>query len=180
MAREFAHCEVLGVDLAPMPVFPGQMPPNCKFEMNDVNRGLEHLQGMYDVVHARAIGMGLKDFRKSLQQVVGCAKPGGIVIWMDGDYDFYSGWPINYARFWSNSNPQGSYISRVLYELRRSVTLAGSDVPTMEKVLDEGLWSNAPTLDPDTCKAASVYLPIGKMWRVYISMVLTGWPRYMV
>ncbi|KIM23691.1 hypothetical protein M408DRAFT_251226 [Serendipita vermifera MAFF 305830] len=31
----------------------------------------------------------------------------------------------------------------------------------MEKVLDEGLWSNAPTLDPDTCKAASVYLPIG-------------------
>ncbi|KIM23690.1 hypothetical protein M408DRAFT_45059, partial [Serendipita vermifera MAFF 305830] len=90
MAREFPHCEVLGVDLAPMPVFPGQMPPNCKFEMNDVNRGLEHLQGMYDVVHARAIGMGLKDFRKSLQQVVGCAKPGGIVIWMDGDYDFYS------------------------------------------------------------------------------------------
>lgn len=161
MAREFPHCDVLGVDLAPVSVLPEHMPANCKFEINDINGGLQHLQGMYDVVQARCISLGVNNFRESLQWVVGCAKPGGIVISMEGDFDFYSGWPMTYAPFWSNSNPQGSYHSRVLYEIRRSAVLAGSSVMSMEKLLDEGLWNSAPALDPDTCKAADVYLPVG-------------------
>lgn len=48
-----------------------------------------------------------------------------------------------------------------MYEVRRSAASAGSDVATMVKVLDEGFWNEAPMLDPDTCKAASLYLPIG-------------------
>lgn len=161
MAREFPHCQVLGIDLAPVPLDPEDLPPNCSFEMDDVNQGLDHLQGMYDLVHARAFAIGLKDFRTSLQQIVECLKPGGILIWMDGDYDFYSGWPMTYVPYWSSSNPHGSYTQRVLYEFRKSAILSGSDVRTMEKVLQEGFWNNAPMLDPGTCKTAGVYLPIG-------------------
>ena len=36
-------------------------------------------------------------------------------------------------------------------EARRiSVSLLGSDVRTMEKILDEGFWTHATNLDPDT------------------------------
>lgn len=38
MAREFPHCDVLGVDLAPVSVLPEHMPANCKFEINDIVR----------------------------------------------------------------------------------------------------------------------------------------------
>jgi hypothetical protein len=34
MAKEFPHCEVVGVDLAPVPVDVGSVPPNCRFEID--------------------------------------------------------------------------------------------------------------------------------------------------
>lgn len=164
MAREFPHCEVVGIDLAPAPLLPEEIPPNCRFEMDDINQGLDHLQGMYDVVHARAISLGLKDFRKSLQQIVGCAKPGGVVICIEASYNFHSGLAMKPVSYWSATNPQGSYTQRVVYEFRRSAMSTGSDVMAAEKDLDEGFWNNAPMLDPDTCKAGSIYLPTGEIW----------------
>jgi Methyltransferase domain len=114
MAREFPHCEVLGIDLAPVPLPPESLPPNCQFEIDDISLGLSHLEAQFDVVFARAIGLGLKDFRKALADMERCAKPGGIVIWIDGD-DFYSGFRIIYRPFWTSKNPNGSYSQRVLY-----------------------------------------------------------------
>jgi hypothetical protein len=115
MAVEFPHCEVLGIDLAPVPMRPEGVPSNCRFEMDDINQGLSHLHGQFDVVFARTIGLGLKDFRKSLADIEACAKPGGIVIYIDGDFDVYSGYPMVYRPFWSESNPNGGYMTRVVY-----------------------------------------------------------------
>jgi trans-aconitate methyltransferase len=115
MAREFPHCEVLGVDLAPVPLPPESLPPNCRFEMDDISLGLSHLKGQFDVVFARAIGLGLKDFRKSLADVQECLNPGGILIWIDADFDMYSGWPMVYRPFRSSANPNGSCAQRILY-----------------------------------------------------------------
>jgi hypothetical protein len=114
MAREFPHCEVLGIDLAPVLLPPESLPPNCQFEVDDISLGLEHLHGQFHCVFARAIGLGLKDFRKTLSDMESCATPGGIVIWMDGD-DFYSGFRIIYRPFWSSKEPNGSYSQRILY-----------------------------------------------------------------
>jgi len=84
------------------------------------------------------------------------------MIWIEGDFDFYSGWPAVYRPFWSNQNPNGSHMVRLAYEIRRiSANLLRSDVRTMEKVLDEGYWTHSAVLDPNTCKTASLYLPIG-------------------
>jgi hypothetical protein len=115
MAREFPHCEVLGVDLAPVPLPEGSLPPNCRFEMDDISLGLSHLQGQFDVVFARFIALGLKDFRKSLSDATACLKPGGILIWIDVDLDIYAGYPTVYRPFWSESNPTGPYTTRVIY-----------------------------------------------------------------
>lgn len=115
MAREFAHCEVLGVDLAPVPLSPESLPSNCRFEMDDINLGLPHLKEQFDVVFARAIGLGLRNFRSSLDAIQACAKPGGIVIWVDADFSFYSGWPMTYRPFFSSFNPEGSYMQRFLF-----------------------------------------------------------------
>lgn len=165
MSREFPHCQVLGIDLAPVPLLPEQIPPNCTFEMDDVNRGLEHHRGQYDLVHARTMGIGLTDYRKTLEHLSDCLKPGGMILYLDGDYDFCSGLPMRYVPCWSSSNPQGSYMQRVLYEYRRSAMLGGSDIKTIEKVLEEGFWDNVPMIDPNTCKAGSFYLPIGTWCR---------------
>ena len=115
MAREFPHCEVLGVDLAPVPTPKGGIPSNCRFEVADFTLGLSHLHGQYDLVFARAIGLGLKDTRKTLDTMEACAKPGGALIWSDADYDLFSGWPPVYRPFWSSSHPDGSYMQRLFY-----------------------------------------------------------------
>ena len=115
MARQFPHCEVLGIDLAAVPIPVESLPPNCKFELDDISHGLTHLRDQFDVVFARFIGLGLKDIQQTLADAEASAKPGGIIIWMDGDYDMYCGWPMAYRPFWSASSPQGSYCQRMLY-----------------------------------------------------------------
>jgi SAM-dependent methyltransferase len=132
MAKEFPHCEVLGIDLAPVPLPPENLPPNCRFEMDDINLGLSHLKDQFSVVFARAVGLGLRDFRQSLADVQECLKPGGILIWIDCDFDLYSGWPMKYRPFWSSSNPDGSYIQRNLYgKLIQCKHLASSFIPAL-------------------------------------------------
>ena len=89
MAREFPDAEVVGVDLAPIPVEPGATPPNCQFEIDDINLGLSHFKDSFDVVHIRLVGVGLQDFRKTMANVHHCLRPGGIAIWADADFDTY-------------------------------------------------------------------------------------------
>ncbi|KAJ1302641.1 hypothetical protein OPQ81_002958 [Rhizoctonia solani] len=57
-AIDFPHVEVLGVDLAPTSAI--APPPNCRFEIDDLNLGLEHFFGpTFDIVHARLLNSGL-------------------------------------------------------------------------------------------------------------------------
>lgn len=129
MAKAFPLAEVVGVDLSPVPA--EDFPPNCRFvsilyyniaqysyavqEVDDVNLGLSHFRAQFDVIHARAIGFGIKDTERTLRDVELCLKPGGIMIWIEGDYDLYSGWPLTYNPPGSIDNPAGSYIVRTAY-----------------------------------------------------------------
>lgn len=179
MAREFPHCEVVGIDLARVPLPEADLPTNCRFEVDDINLGLPHLKEQFDVVFCRAVALGLKDFRKSLEDVCACAKPGGIIIWIDADYSFYSKWPMTYRPFFSSSNPDGSCLQRCLYEVRRvSESLLGSDLKTMEAIMEDGFWNHAIMLDPATCKVASLYLPVGTWCDAGDSLVQRELVRY--
>jgi hypothetical protein len=57
MAIEFPHARVVAVDLAPSGI--DDPPPNCTFELDDINHGLPHFYGQFDVVHMRSVGSGV-------------------------------------------------------------------------------------------------------------------------
>ena len=117
MGKEFPHCEVVGVDLAPVPE--NGSPTNVRYEIDDVNMGLSHFYDQFDVVHARLIGTGLRDFKTTMEDVERCLKPGsgGIVLWFDVDFDMYSKDQHVYMPFGTEENLEGSWLQRIGYGL---------------------------------------------------------------
>ncbi|KAH7338828.1 hypothetical protein B0J17DRAFT_767878 [Rhizoctonia solani] len=88
-ATDFPHVEVLGVDLAPTSAI---VPPqNCRFEIDDLNLGLEHFFGpTFDIVHARLLNSGVKDYAGLVDQVSRCLRPGGLVIFAEFDFRIWA------------------------------------------------------------------------------------------
>ncbi|KAG8791092.1 hypothetical protein FRC16_000605 [Serendipita sp. 398] len=164
MAREFPHAAVTAVDLAPVPIDAASLPSNVQFEIDDVNKGLEHFKDMFDLVHIRLVGSGLQNFAKTMQDVEECLKPGGIALFMDVDYDMYSEDQRVYIPFALEDDDvecERSWFQRIVYEMRRGAMSSGkSDIYGMSKAMDEGLWEH-PLMDPETCKTGSLYMPIG-------------------
>ncbi|CAE6462381.1 unnamed protein product [Rhizoctonia solani] len=88
-ATDFPHVEVLGVDLAPTSAI--VPPPNCRFEIDDLNLGLEHFFGpTFDIVHARLLNSGVKDYAGLVDQVSRCLRPGGLVIFAEFDFRIWA------------------------------------------------------------------------------------------
>jgi hypothetical protein len=54
-------------------------------DLKDTSLGLPRLQGFFLVAFTRAIGLGLKDLRRTPADIEGCTKPEGILIFLDGD-----------------------------------------------------------------------------------------------
>jgi hypothetical protein len=179
MAERFPHCEVIGIDLAPVPVDADSVPSNCRFEIDDINLGLAHYQSHFDLVHIRLVSAGFKDFKKTKEDIERCLKPGGLVLWIEGDYHLCGPAPNAYLPLASEINPQGSWAARIFWgmcflcfivsavlmlflEMRRCAFHVGrSDLFTMAEELQGGLWID-PLIDPETCQAGSLSLPIGE------------------
>lgn len=87
VAREFPNSSCVAVDLVPMQSL--TIPPNCRSEVDDINLGLEHLYGDYDVVHARLINSGIKDYYKLIDQSSQVVRPGGLVDFTEWDFRMY-------------------------------------------------------------------------------------------
>lgn len=85
MARQYPHAFVVGVDLAPTPLDPSLFPPNLRFEIDDINRGLAHFHDQFDLVHARCISGGIERFGEMMEDLEQCLKPGGLALFVDGD-----------------------------------------------------------------------------------------------
>lgn len=71
MAKKYSHADVLGVDLAPVPMDPSVFPPNLRFEVDDVNYGLTHFYDQFDLIHFRCVGGGITDMRATMAEVSG-------------------------------------------------------------------------------------------------------------
>lgn len=74
-ADENPSADVLGVDLSP--IQPSFVPPNCRFEVDDINKEWTYPEGEFDYIHARALCGCLPDwddfFRKTFRHI----SPGG-------------------------------------------------------------------------------------------------------
>ncbi|KZT26554.1 S-adenosyl-L-methionine-dependent methyltransferase [Neolentinus lepideus HHB14362 ss-1] len=88
MAKEFPHCRVVGVDLAPIRVI-GPLPQNVRFEIDDANLGFAHYRRSFDVIHARAISGGIHDFKGLLHEFADALRPGGVLLLADGEMQLY-------------------------------------------------------------------------------------------
>jgi hypothetical protein len=186
MAEEFPKATVLGVDLVPCPAT--DVPSNCSFEIDDINCGLEHFFGQFDLVHARLVQIGVKDYSKMVEQVAKCLKPGGLAIFIEADLELYdqdqttilpmathdherpvdSGARLSLTeaghirrKEWS----QKSWIQRMLYEVYHAAEISGSDIEEATEIVENGFWDN-PAFDSERCGTASLFLPIGP------------WPRH--
>lgn len=89
MAKRYPHAKVTGVDLAPNVLDQTIIPSNLHFEVDDVNNGLRRFHDKFDVVHARCILGGIYNPDRTMEDMQLCLKPGGLVIFIEGDIDMY-------------------------------------------------------------------------------------------
>lgn len=87
MAAQYPHASVLGLDLAAPPSTEAPL-SNVRFEIFDVNQGLSKFYDSFNVVHARLISTGIKDYRLMLEEAERCLLPGGVIILVEYDAMF--------------------------------------------------------------------------------------------
>ncbi|KAG8824658.1 hypothetical protein FRC17_009060, partial [Serendipita sp. 399] len=136
MALKFTHCEVVGVDLVANAS--RAMPPNCRFEFDDINLGLPHFHNKFDLVHSRAIVNGINDFEKYIEDVVACLKPGGIAILVEGDWRPYREDKITPYPPAGLGVPNGSWWARICFEAFERMKKRGSSIDGGDEI-EKGL-----------------------------------------
>ncbi|EPE31357.1 S-adenosyl-L-methionine-dependent methyltransferase [Glarea lozoyensis ATCC 20868] len=75
MADAYPSAEVLGLDIAP--VQPQWVPPNCRFEIDDIEMPWTLDADSFDFIHARDLLLSVRDWPKLIQQSYDHIKPGG-------------------------------------------------------------------------------------------------------
>ncbi|KAF6807959.1 methyltransferase [Colletotrichum musicola] len=86
MGDMFPNAEVFGIDLSPMQ--PGWVPPNVRFEIDDVES--PWIDRKYDYIFCRYMTGAVKDWPKLIQNIYDHLNPGGWVEFIDVNGDFYS------------------------------------------------------------------------------------------
>ncbi|KAM5344006.1 hypothetical protein ACJ41O_012543 [Fusarium nematophilum] len=92
-AIEFADlhpsAEVIGVDLSP--IQPNFIPPNCRFEVDDINKEWTFPESKFDLIHIRYMTGTVPDWPELLKKAQRYLKPGGWVehveLWGDARSD---------------------------------------------------------------------------------------------
>ncbi|KAF8512272.1 S-adenosyl-L-methionine-dependent methyltransferase [Gautieria morchelliformis] len=158
MANEFPHCEVVGVDLAPVRLaIP--LPSNCRFEIDDANLGFAHYQESFDVVHARAVGVGIRDFLKLLSELASVVRPGGVLLFADGEMQLYDEQqqPLPVAE---PGEEPFSWTQLVFHATYNSMKTRGSQVDTSSLL---PLWLSRME-ELENAGSQKIFIPLGP-WR---------------
>ncbi|KZV94251.1 hypothetical protein EXIGLDRAFT_767312 [Exidia glandulosa HHB12029] len=87
VANEYPHCLTVGVDLVPVTRL--DLPRNARMEVDDINLGLEHFYDQFDVVHARLISLGIKDYAGLIDQVSRVVRSRGVIAFTESNYLVY-------------------------------------------------------------------------------------------
>ncbi|KAI9054703.1 hypothetical protein LZ554_001855 [Drepanopeziza brunnea f. sp. 'monogermtubi'] len=75
MAEAYPSAEVLGLDIAPTQ--PQWVPPNCIFEIDDIEMPWTLEKNSYDFIHSRDLLLSIRDWPKLVTQCFDHIKPGG-------------------------------------------------------------------------------------------------------
>ncbi|KAL0071352.1 hypothetical protein AAF712_001209 [Marasmius tenuissimus] len=132
MADEFPRAEVIGIDLAPLQ--PRDVPPNCTFELYDLDQGpIPYPDNYFDLVHARSMHTGIRNYTSLLTEITRILRPGGLVLLVEPDST-----PIADGRPLSNSREsRGMQHWFGLWDTYRTcLTSLGVDVDVPKKLAD--------------------------------------------
>ena len=66
-----------------------EIPPNLRFEVDDVTLGLEHFRGDFDMVHIRHICSGIRDYHKLIDDTALALRPDGLAEFVENDWRTY-------------------------------------------------------------------------------------------
>lgn len=75
MADKYATADVIGVDIAN--VQPQWVPPNCSFEIDDIERDWLYKPNHFDFIHAREFLLAIRDWDRLVKRAFDHLKPGG-------------------------------------------------------------------------------------------------------
>ncbi|KAL5489920.1 hypothetical protein ACEPAI_4752 [Sanghuangporus weigelae] len=126
MAQEFPHSQVVGVDLAPSTTRP---PPfNCRLEFDDFTLGLEHYYNSFDVVHARCTANGVADFEGFIHEAAKCVRPGGILLYTEGNLEMYNEKGTAQEPAFGDGAPGQSWLARATFEAYNLMKSRGSAI----------------------------------------------------
>jgi SAM-dependent methyltransferase len=81
VADEFPDAEVIGTDLSP--IQPAYVPPNVRFEIDDMELEWQYGENYFDFIHVRCLAASISDWRLLLKQAYDALKPGGYVQFTD-------------------------------------------------------------------------------------------------
>ncbi|KAG7409018.1 hypothetical protein LZL87_012045 [Fusarium oxysporum] len=89
MADLHPSAEVVGVDLSP--IQPNFIPPNCRFEVDDINKEWTFPENKFDFIHIRYMTGTVPDWTELLKKAQRHLKPGGwiehVELWGDARAD---------------------------------------------------------------------------------------------
>jgi SAM-dependent methyltransferase len=74
-ADEYPAASVIGTDLSP--IQPAWIPPNCKFEIDDMESDWTFEANKFDFIHLRSLQGSIKDWPRLYRQCMRALKPGG-------------------------------------------------------------------------------------------------------
>jgi len=104
---------VIGNDLTP--IQPAWVPPNCQFEVDDVESEWVYPENTFDLVHNRFMLGSIKDWDEHFSRVFRHIKPGGYLEVKEGVLEIYSQrgpCPGNSAKFFELLQESGSRSGR--------------------------------------------------------------------
>jgi hypothetical protein len=110
MASVYTHIQVVAIDQASQ--LPEERPGNVDWRRHDVNLGLEQYHEQYDIVHVRCIGAGITSYRGLLEEASKCLKPGGLAIFIEGDFDLFDENQREILEPAGESKPDGCYLQK--------------------------------------------------------------------
>ncbi|KAF8422980.1 S-adenosyl-L-methionine-dependent methyltransferase [Tirmania nivea] len=91
-AMEFAddnpQAEVIGTDISP--IQPHWVPPNCKFEVDDMEEEWTYPNDHFDYIHMRSLSGSFSDWEFVLKNAYDATKPGGYFEFQDYGCELFS------------------------------------------------------------------------------------------
>ncbi|KIM31825.1 hypothetical protein M408DRAFT_327244 [Serendipita vermifera MAFF 305830] len=156
VANQFPQAQVVGIDITPN--LRQTMPPNCKFEIWNINQGLAPFYGQFDIVHLRFI-QGIVDHHAMTVEAVKCLKPGGLVIFLRaGEYVTEDRTTVTPAA--SSRMPDQSWYQRLWCLLECGSTQRGIPTEEYDHDYQQGFW-DYDGIDTRKCGAAFITIPMG-------------------